>query len=138
LGTPIPLTDHPGGLSEHVNGQFTYQWNEPISRITFHVATLMPQAEGDTACNAKKSLIGNDFVSILFNESGLPYRLGTLGGKVVHLVIEVLGLFLCIQNDENSGGIIPHLFFFFQLFSNQFPGFPHHKAKKKWLGQIFC
>lgn len=46
--------------------------------VIFHVATLMPNKESDPNCTAKKLHIGNDFVSIVYNESGQKYHLGTI------------------------------------------------------------
>ena len=38
--------------------------------MTFHVATLMPGHEKDPKANKKKRHIGNDFVAIVYNNSG--------------------------------------------------------------------
>ena len=38
--------------------------------MTFHVATLMPSHEKDPKANKKKRHIGNDFVTIVYNNSG--------------------------------------------------------------------
>lgn len=38
----------------------------------------MPNKESDPNCTAKKLHIGNDFVSIVYNESGQKYKLGTI------------------------------------------------------------
>ena len=38
--------------------------------MTFHVATLMPSHEKDPKANKKKRHIGNDFVAIVYNNSG--------------------------------------------------------------------
>ena len=46
--------------------------------VIFHVATLMPNKESDPTCNSKKLHIGNDFVSIVYNERNEPYKLGTI------------------------------------------------------------
>ena len=46
--------------------------------VIFHVATLMPNKESDPNCNAKKLHIGNDYVTIVYNESGEDYKIGTI------------------------------------------------------------
>jgi len=47
--------------------------------VTFHVATLMPtNLQDDPNCNEKKKHIGNDFVKIIYNESGEEYNLTTI------------------------------------------------------------
>lgn len=85
----ISLDSHPGGLTAERHGKFTYEYRDAIARIVFQVATLMPSSENDPKCNAKKSLIGNNFVSIVFNESGVPYKLGTVSGQFDHVALEV-------------------------------------------------
>ncbi|MCP9261515.1 Heterogeneous nuclear ribonucleoprotein Q [Dirofilaria immitis] len=90
LGDPIPLEDCPGGLSTGFCGTFTYVYTDEISKTVFHVATLMPKSELDPLCNCKKKFIGNDFVSVVFNDSGSPYVLGTISGKFAHVALEVV------------------------------------------------
>uniref|UniRef100_A0A158Q7U7 Rap-GAP domain-containing protein n=1 Tax=Elaeophora elaphi TaxID=1147741 RepID=A0A158Q7U7_9BILA len=90
LGDPIPLEDCPGGLSAGFCGTFTYAYTDEISKTVFHVATLMPKSEIDPLCNCKKKFIGNDFVSVVFNDSGSPYVLGTISGKFAHVALEVV------------------------------------------------
>lgn len=84
LGTLVALRD----AKEHnmfVNmetsgkdGKFTYIWQDDIVQVTFHVATLMPNREQDPNCYDKKKHIGNDFVTIVYNESGEEYNLNTI------------------------------------------------------------
>uniref|UniRef100_A0A915E5J2 Rap-GAP domain-containing protein n=1 Tax=Ditylenchus dipsaci TaxID=166011 RepID=A0A915E5J2_9BILA len=50
----------------------------------------MPNSEDDPKCNAKKSLISNNFVSIIFNESGKPYKQGTVSGNFDKVALEVV------------------------------------------------
>lgn len=42
------------------------------------MATLMPTIESDAKCNNKKKNIGNDFVTIVYNESGQEYDIQTV------------------------------------------------------------
>lgn len=44
----------------------------------FHIATLMPNRESDKGCCNKKRHIGNDFVMVVYNDSGEEYKLGTI------------------------------------------------------------
>ena len=46
--------------------------------VIFHVASLMPNKESDPNCNDKKRHIGNDFVTITYNDSAEDYSMGTL------------------------------------------------------------
>ena len=57
--------------------------------VVFHVSTLMPNHSTDPQCLKKKLHIGNDFVVILFNDSGSPYKLNTISGKFAYVVIVV-------------------------------------------------
>ncbi len=38
----------------------------------------MPAKPGDPQCNDKKRHIGNDYVTIVYNESGEDYKMGTI------------------------------------------------------------
>lgn len=60
------------------DGNFTYVWHDDIVQVIFHVATLMPNKESDPNCNEKKKHIGNDYVTIVYNESGKEYDLNTI------------------------------------------------------------
>ena len=52
------------------DGEFAYVWQEDAMQVVYHTATLMPNRETDPQFNKKKRHIGNDFVSIVYNESG--------------------------------------------------------------------
>jgi hypothetical protein len=69
-----------GGLDheEDFDGEFAYFWRDRTTEIVFHVTTMMPTREEDPLCTYKKRHIGNDFVNIIFNNSGLPWRFGTI------------------------------------------------------------
>lgn len=69
-----------GGLDCEANfdGDFAYFWRDRMTEIVFHVTTMMPTREEDPQCTYKKRHIGNDFVNIIFNHSGLPWRFGTI------------------------------------------------------------
>ena len=44
----------------------------------FHVATLIPTLASDPSCHNKKLHIGNDFVTLVYNDSRRPYEFGTI------------------------------------------------------------
>jgi hypothetical protein len=82
-----------GGLDTEndTDGEWTYAWTSDMVQLVFHVATLMPtRLESDPRCTLKKRHIGNDFVRIIFNESGLPYDHDTIAShfNFVNIVIE--------------------------------------------------
>ncbi|RVD83346.1 uncharacterized protein DFL_007738 [Arthrobotrys flagrans] len=84
LGDLIALkgaTINTGGLDREVNmdGEFAFYWSDKITQIIFHVTTMMPTNRiHDPQCTNKKRHIGNDFVNIIFNNSGLPWRFNTI------------------------------------------------------------
>lgn len=75
-------------------GNFTYVWQDDIIQVIFHVATLMPNNERDPNRTEKKKHIGNDFVTIVYNESGEEYNLNTIKGQFNYacIVVEPLEL----------------------------------------------
>ncbi|GMT16501.1 hypothetical protein PFISCL1PPCAC_7798, partial [Pristionchus fissidentatus] len=87
LGDIRSLTNCPGGLIKGKHGKYTYEYKDPISRVVFLIASLMPTTANDPQCNEKKKLIGNNYVMVLFNESGAPYRLQS--NSFVHATIEI-------------------------------------------------
>ncbi|XP_046387021.1 tuberin [Ischnura elegans] len=85
LGTIVRLSDidpHTfflGGLDRNGNdGKFTYIWQDDVTQIVFHVATLMTTTERFIE---KKKHIGNDYVTIVYNESGEDYNIQTVKGQ---------------------------------------------------------
>ncbi|KAM5530840.1 hypothetical protein V8D89_015484 [Ganoderma adspersum] len=78
-----------GGLDPDIDGEYAYAWWDDIGQILFHTATLMPNGD-DPNCTSKKAHIGNDFVRIVWNDSGKPYRFDTLSTQFqfVNIVIE--------------------------------------------------
>lgn len=49
-----------------------------LSPAIFHIATLMPTKDLDKYRCDKKRHLGNDFVSIVYNDSGEYFKLGTI------------------------------------------------------------
>lgn len=83
LGTKVSLQNakfNTQGLDREANsdGTHTYAWRDRVTEIVFHVTTMMPtDLEHDPQCVNKKRHIGNDFVNIIFNDSGLPFDIDT-------------------------------------------------------------
>lgn len=71
------------------DGLYTYVWMDDIMQVIFHVATLMPTKESDPKCNEKKKHIGNDYVSIVYNESGEKYDMNTIRGQCNYACVVV-------------------------------------------------
>jgi hypothetical protein len=79
-----------GGLDPDDDGEYAYAWWDDIGQILFHTATMMPTTESDPQCINKKRHIGNDYVRIVWNDSGIPYKFDTLQTQFqfVNIVIE--------------------------------------------------
>ncbi|XP_050394969.1 tuberin [Patella vulgata] len=99
LGQLICLRDvnpdqvYTGGLASNgEDGQFAYSWQDDAMQVIFHIATLMPNKNSDPNCNSKKRHIGNDYVTIIYNDSHDDYKIGTIKGSFnyVNIVIKPL------------------------------------------------
>ncbi|KAL8909989.1 MAG: hypothetical protein Q9171_004684 [Xanthocarpia ochracea] len=82
LGTKVPLQGaafNTCGLDKlsNTDGMHTIAWRDRVAEIVFHVPTMMPNLEHDPQCTNKKMHTGNDYVNIIFNESGSPFRFDT-------------------------------------------------------------
>jgi len=79
-----------GGLDPDEDGEYAYAWWDDIGQILYHAATMMPTRPDDSQCNNKKRHIGNDYVRIVWNDSGSLYRFDTLSTQFqfVNIVIE--------------------------------------------------
>lgn len=82
-----------GGLDQEtdIDGRWTYVWDDDISQIVFHIATLMPTTPTtDPLATLKKRHIGNDYVKIVFNDSGEDFAFDTLPGdfNFVNIIIQ--------------------------------------------------
>lgn len=69
------------GKLDRVNdtdGAYAYAWWDDLAQIIFHTVTLVPNLPHDPEFNNKKRLVGNDYVRIVYNESGQDYAFDTL------------------------------------------------------------
>ncbi|KAJ7671924.1 hypothetical protein B0H17DRAFT_1084649 [Mycena rosella] len=84
------LDVYAGGLDPDEDGEYAYAWWDDIGQILYHTATMMPSNPHDPQFTNKKRHIGNDFVRIVWNDSGKPYRFDTLNTQFqfVNIVIE--------------------------------------------------
>lgn len=118
LGRLIELKDcqpdkvYLGGLDVcGEDGQFTYCWHDDIMQAVFHIATLMPTKDVDKQRCDKKRHLGNDFVSIIYNDSGEDFELGTIKGQFnfVHVIITPLDYacnLLTLQCRKDMEGLV--------------------------------
>ncbi|KAK3091724.1 hypothetical protein FSP39_022166 [Pinctada imbricata] len=121
LGSLIRLTRcdpskvYVGGLdtTSGRDGEFAIGWQDESMHVIFHVATLMPNRDSDPNCNAKKLHIGNDYVTIVYNDSGEDYRIGVIKGQFnyVNIVIKPLDFVtntVTLQAKEDIADILGH------------------------------
>ncbi|KAK1835387.1 tuberous sclerosis 2 protein [Podospora conica] len=135
LGSLVKLKGAPfntQGLdrSADLDGKYTYCWRDRVTEIVFHVTTMMPtNLENDPRCNNKKSHIGNDYVNIVFNDSGRPFRFDTFPSQFnyVYIIITptprisyVSARSGAAKRQEGDSG--PSPFYMIQVMSQ--PGFP--------------
>jgi len=119
---------------EHdIDGKYTYCWRDRVTEIVFHVTTMMPtNLQNDAQCVMKKRHIGNDFVNIVFNDSGLPFKFDTFPSQFNYVYIVItptpsrppvaLREACSPRLEECSGGTSSSPFFMVQVMSQ--PGFP--------------
>ena len=133
LGTLVKLQGasfNTQGLDKEygTDGLYTVCWRDRVSEIVFHVTTQMPtDLENDARCINKKRHIGNDYVSIIFNDSGLPFQFDTFASQFnyVNIVItpERGAPFVATDGDTNGrhhGRYIP----LYRVTVMSKPGFP--------------
>jgi len=95
LGARVRLQDaafNTQGLDRvnDMDGTHTYAWRDRVSEIVFHVTTMMPTNKADDPhCISKKRHIGNDYVNIIYNDSGSPFSFDTFSSQFNHVNIVV-------------------------------------------------
>ncbi|KAF2015308.1 hypothetical protein BU24DRAFT_450052 [Aaosphaeria arxii CBS 175.79] len=72
------------------DGEYTYCWRDRCMELVFHIPTMMPTPESsDEVYASKKRHIGNDFVNIIFNDSGLNYDFNTFPSAFNYVAIVI-------------------------------------------------
>ncbi|KAK5165311.1 hypothetical protein LTR04_001409 [Oleoguttula sp. CCFEE 6159] len=95
LGTLVKLKGakfnlHGLDRNDGADGEYTYCWRDRVTEIIFHITTMMPtNLEYDAPCIQKKRHIGNDFVNIIFNNSGLPFSFDTFPSDFNYVYIVI-------------------------------------------------
>ncbi|RAL67518.1 hypothetical protein DID88_008273 [Monilinia fructigena] len=109
-----------------MDGEKAFCWRDRVSEIVFHVTTQMPtNLEHDPQCAHKKKHIGNDFVNIIFNNSGLPFKYDTFPSdfNYVNIVIAPESrLSFTAARDPRQGQLRKDPYYKVQVMSK--PGFP--------------
>ncbi|KAI1355002.1 tuberin [Xylaria sp. FL0043] len=107
------------------DGEYTYCWRDRVTEVVFHVTTQMPtNLESDPRCNLKKRHIGNDFVNIIFNDSGFPFKFDTFPSdfNYVYIVITPESRASFVATRRRTPKDVEDSFYKVQLMSK--PGFP--------------
>jgi hypothetical protein len=130
LGTLTKLQDakfNTQGLdrSNNTDGEYAFCWRDRVTEIVFHVTTQMPtNLDRDPQCIGKKQHIGNDFVNIIFNNSGLPFKFDTFPSEFnyVNIVITPESRASFVATRLRSQEHVENSFYKIQVMSK--PGFP--------------
>lgn len=107
------------------DGEYTFCWRDRVTEIVFHVTTQMPtNLDHDPQCIGKKRHIGNDFVNVIFNNSGLPFRFDTFPSEFnyVNIVITPESRASFVAKRSRSQADAENGFYKVQVMSK--PGFP--------------
>ena len=94
LGTRVTLAQHTGyrgGLDTQFGqtGQHSVYTEHMGKEIMYHVATLLPFSETDSQQLQRKRHIGNDIVSIVFQEGNTPFSPDMVTSHFLHSYIVV-------------------------------------------------
>ncbi|KAK7751285.1 Tuberous sclerosis 2-like protein [Diatrype stigma] len=111
--------------SYDTDGQYTFCWRDRLTEIVFHVTTQMPtNLDHDPQCTMKKRHIGNDFVNIIFNDSGLPFKFDTFPSdfNYVNIVITPESRASFVASRQRTPNDVDGSFYKVQVMSK--PGFP--------------
>ncbi|KAJ5768923.1 hypothetical protein N7520_003482 [Penicillium odoratum] len=133
LGTKVSLRNaqfNTQGLYADTDGEATYAWRDRVTEIVYHVATMMPtNLENDPACVNKKRNIGNNFVTIVFNRSNLPFNFDTIPSEFnsINIVITPSSRIAYDESGAAKGETDPEkLYYSVRVMSK--PGFPDVSA----------
>ncbi|KAI9718908.1 MAG: hypothetical protein M1812_003792 [Candelaria pacifica] len=130
LGTLIRLkgaTFNTQGLDRESDsdGEFAFGWRDRVTEMIFHITTMMPtNLDHDPQCSNKKRHTGNDFVNIIFNNSGLPFKFDTFPSdfNYVNIVITPESRASFVETRLHSYQDLAKQFYKVQVMSK--PGFP--------------
>lgn len=129
LGTKVSLRNaqfNTQGLYADTDGEATYAWRDRVTEIVYHVATMMPtNFDRDPNCINKKRNIGNNFVTIVFNRSNLPFNFDTIPSEFnsINIVITPCSRIAYDESGAAIGEADPEkLFYTVRVMSK--PGYP--------------
>ncbi len=95
LGTLVRLkgtTMNTQGLDRNgdLDGPYTICWRDRATEVVFHTTTMMPtHPDLDPQCMHKKKHIGNNFVNVIWNDSGSEFNFGTFPSQFNYVYIVI-------------------------------------------------
>lgn len=117
LGTLIRLkgaTFNTQGLDREfdTDGEFTIATRDRVAELVFHITTMMPtNLEHDPLGTAKKRHTGNDYVNIVWNNSGAPFNFDTFPSAFNYVYIVITptarASFVDTRTNQLSGEVSP-------------------------------
>lgn len=76
--------------AEDADGEFTIVWNNAATELVYHITTFMPNhSDPSLTIPNKKRHIGNDFVNIVFNNSGSDFDFNTFPSAFNYVYITI-------------------------------------------------
>ncbi|KAJ1905441.1 Tuberous sclerosis 2-like protein [Coemansia sp. IMI 209127] len=87
------------------DGRYTITWRDLVGKLVFHVGTLMPAQKGEQdKILRKKAHMGNDYVHIVFNESGKEYDFNTIYTQFnfVQIIVTPVDGKTSVQDDNST------------------------------------
>ncbi|KAJ2556693.1 Tuberous sclerosis 2-like protein [Coemansia sp. RSA 1933] len=87
------------------DGRYTITWRDLVGKLVFHVGTLMPAQKGEQEkLLRKKAHMGNDYVHIVFNESGKEYEFNTIYTQFnfVQIIVTPVDGQTSVQEDSST------------------------------------
>ncbi|KAF9911002.1 Tuberous sclerosis 2-like protein [Lobosporangium transversale] len=113
LGSLVRLKNakiYTGGLDLEMDldGEYAYSHQDEITQMIFHVATMMPNHPHDVNFDFKKRHIGNDWVTIVFNDSGAEYDFGTISGQFNFITLVVTPVSMASVTYTEAASRISH------------------------------
>ena len=78
MGVPLCVKTHSLGMVPSPGNVVINLVICVVPPVIFHVATLMPNRDTDPGGNSKKMHIGNNFVTIIYNDSDEEVKFGTI------------------------------------------------------------
>jgi hypothetical protein len=76
--------------AEDADGAYTIVWNNDVTELVYHITTFMPNdSDPKLAVINKKRHIGNDFVNVVFNNSGSDFDFNTFPSAFNYVYIVI-------------------------------------------------